>query len=56
MKNWPKARFDEIFERVERKFFIDDSEQYKCVGVRWYGMGAFVRERLLGAEISRKQQ
>jgi hypothetical protein len=33
MKNWPKARFDEIFERVERKFFIDDSEQYKCVGV-----------------------
>src|SRR5215831_3311798 len=56
MKNWHKARFDEIFERVDRKFFIDDSEQYKCVGVRWYGMGAFVRERLIGAEISRKQQ
>jgi len=56
MKTWRVARFDEIFERVDRKFLIDDSEHYKCVGVRWYGMGAFVRERLLGAEISRKQQ
>jgi type I restriction enzyme, S subunit len=56
MKNWGKARFGDIFERIDRKFFIDDSEQYKCVGVRWYGKGAFVRERLLGAEISRKQQ
>ena len=56
MTPWRSARFDEIFERVNRKVFIDDSEQYKCVGVRWYGMGAFVREHLLGAEISRKQQ
>jgi type I restriction enzyme S subunit len=56
MNSWRSARFDEIFERVDRKFLLDDSEQYKCVGVRWYGMGAFVRGRLLGAEISRKQQ
>lgn len=56
MKSWRNARFDEIFDRVDRKFLLDDSEQYKCVGVRWYGMGAFVRERLLGAQISRKQQ
>ena len=56
MKSWRNARFDEIFEPVDRKFLLNDSEQYKCVGVRWYGMGAFVRNRLLGAEISRKQQ
>lgn len=56
MKSWRNARFDEIFERVDRKFLLDDSEHYRCVGVRWYGMGVFVRERLLGAEISRKQQ
>jgi type I restriction enzyme, S subunit len=56
MKTWPTARFDQIFKRIERKFVLDDSAAYKCVGVRWYGLGAFVREHLLGAEISRKQQ
>lgn len=30
MKPWRVARFDEIFQRVDRKFVIDDAEQYKC--------------------------
>lgn len=49
-------RFADLFKRLERKFKVNDSEQYSCVGVRWYGMGAFVREKLLGMDISRKQQ
>jgi type I restriction enzyme, S subunit len=53
---WRLARFDEFLTRVERKFIIDDVSFYDCVGVRWYGMGAFVRERLLGIDIARKQQ
>jgi len=53
---WPAARFDKILRRVERKFLLDDSTTYKCVGVRWYGNGAFVRESLLGMDIARKQQ
>ena len=56
MKSWRNARFDEIFEQVDRRFLLDDSERYKCAGVRWYGIGVFVRESLLGAEILRKQQ
>jgi type I restriction enzyme, S subunit len=55
-KGWHLARFDEFLKRVERKFFLDDSALYDCVGVRWYGNGAFIRERLLGLNISRKQQ
>jgi type I restriction enzyme, S subunit len=35
---------------------IDDANEYATVGVRWYGKGAFVRERLLGADIAAKQQ
>lgn len=50
------ARFDEFLRRVERKFTIDDSVVYSCVGVRGHGIGAFVRERLLGMSIARKKQ
>lgn len=53
---WPIVRFDEILERVERRFVIDDAATYKCVGVRWYGQGAFVRQQLVGADIIRKDQ
>ena len=50
------ARFDEFLRRIERKVILDDSASYNCVGVRWYGLGAFVREQLLGMDITRKQQ
>lgn len=54
--DWRLARFDEIMRRVDRKFTIDDSATYNCVGVRWYGKGTFVREQRLGLKIARKQQ
>ena len=54
---WTLARFDQLMKRVEgRGFWIDDSQTYNCVGVRWYGFGAFVRESVLGLNINRKQQ
>jgi type I restriction enzyme S subunit len=53
---WRLARFDEILKRTDRRFVIDDSASYDCVGVRWYGLGAFVREHQLGMDIARKQQ
>lgn len=55
-QDWRLARFDEIMRRVDRKFTIDDSATYNCVGVRWYGKGTFVREQRLGLKIARKQQ
>ena len=53
---WHATRFDEILERVDRKITIDDGTEYSRVGVRWYGNGAFIRDRLLGDDIARKQQ
>lgn len=53
---WRKCKFQELFNKVDRKFIIDDGKEYDCVGVRWYGKGAFIRTKLLGASISRKQQ
>jgi len=53
---WHVARFDSFMRRVERKVLIDNEHEYSTVGVRWYGNGGFIREKLLGADISRKQQ
>src|SRR3972149_2171658 len=52
----PSVRFGEILERIERKIIVTDTATYSCVGVRWYGQGAFIRSRLAGAEIIRKHQ
>jgi type I restriction enzyme, S subunit len=54
--SWRSARFDEILRRIERRVTLDDGALYSCVGVRWYGLGAFERETLLGMNIARKQQ
>jgi type I restriction enzyme, S subunit len=53
---WRIARFDEVLAKTDRKIVLDNLATYNCVGVRWYGMGTFVRGRLLGLNISRKQQ
>ncbi|HLC30628.1 MAG TPA: restriction endonuclease subunit S, partial [Dehalococcoidia bacterium] len=55
-KGWRLARFTGFLKGIERKIMVDDSAYYDCVGVRWYGLGAFVRERLLGGNITRRQQ
>jgi type I restriction enzyme S subunit len=55
-KSWKLARFDYLLRRVERKILVDDEITYDCVGVRWYGHGAFIREKELGMNIARKQQ
>lgn len=53
---YPKISFDKILTKIDRKFTIDDIEEYSCVGLRLYGKGAFVREIKAGIEIKRKQQ
>lgn len=55
-RGWRLARFDELLERVERRTELDETASYQCVGVRWHGKGAFIRETLFGMEINRKQQ
>lgn len=56
MTKWRQLPFGQLFTRVERKILLNDAAEYSCVGVRWYGLGTFVREKLLGMNILRKQQ
>ncbi len=55
-EGWKRTGFDEILTRVDRKVVIDDAAEYSRVGVRWYGNGAFIRDRVFGTDIARKQQ
>ena len=55
-EEWHRASFRDCLTRVDRKVLVNDATEYECVGVRWYGNGAFVRERRLGMDIARKQQ
>lgn len=48
--------FRDIFKRVERPLEVEDGTEYECVGVKWWGKGAFVREIKFGDEIRKKRQ
>jgi type I restriction enzyme S subunit len=56
IKRAPQVPFERILSRVDRRLQVNDTQEYQCVGVRWYGLGAFVREALPGLRIKRKQQ
>jgi type I restriction enzyme S subunit len=53
---FPILTFDKVMQRVDRRLFINDADEYQCVGVRLYGQGAFIREAKPGSLIKRKQQ
>jgi type I restriction enzyme S subunit len=54
-KEWPKVRLGEVLRQVERPETIDASRVYRLIGVRWYGLGLFVREEKIGADIAAKR-
>lgn len=48
--------FRDLLKRVERPLMVVDGEEYDCVGVRWWGRGAFIRETKPGEQIAKKKQ
>jgi type I restriction enzyme S subunit len=51
---WPKVRLGEVLKPVSRSEAVDSSKEYKLIGVRLDGKGAFLREVVSGAETSAK--
>lgn len=49
-------KLKQILERVQRPIDVRDEIEYACVGVRWWGQGAFVREAKYGHQIKKKRQ
>jgi len=53
---YPIRKFSDVFDSVSRSFVLDDLTDYRCMGIRLYGLGAFVREEKPGMTIKRKKQ
>ncbi len=51
---WPKVRLGEVLKPVSRAEPVDISKEYKLIGVRLDGKGAFLREVVNGAATSAK--
>ncbi len=52
MKHWPTVKLGEVLQRVERQEIVDASKQYRLLGIRLEGQGPFLRETVMGTEIS----
>jgi type I restriction enzyme S subunit len=53
---YPIRTFGDILERIDRSIALDDLADYKCIGIRLYGQGGFIREEKSGISIKRKKQ
>jgi len=51
---WSNCPFASFLTPINRSFSVDDEEEYRLCGVRWYGNGAFIRETKPGKEIKIK--
>lgn len=48
-EGWISCAIGDVVEQVKRVQSLNDNEQYRLLGVRWYGMGAFHRETVTTA-------
>ena len=53
---YPIAYFSDCLQEVRRDLYLEDDEEYDCLGIRLYGNGGFVRETKPGMLIRRKRQ
>lgn len=51
-KPWPKVKLGEILHEVVRAELVDPQREYQTLGVRWYGHGLFVKDKLMGHQIA----
>src|SRR5262249_28188260 len=50
MTKWPLVKLADVLTRVERIEHVDPTKEYRLLGVRLDGAGAFLRERVLGTQ------
>lgn len=51
-KPWPRVKLGEILHEVVRAEPVDPQREYQTLGVRWYGNGLFVKDKLMGHQIA----
>lgn len=51
-KPWPRVKLGEILHEIVRAEPVDPQREYQTLGVRWYGNGLFVKDKLMGHQIA----
>lgn len=51
-KGWSLVRVGQLIRRVEERVRVEAENEYKMVGVKWYGEGTFHRETVRGDSLS----
>lgn len=52
--NTTTAQIADLLDEKSVRKQLDSDQSYRLVGVKWWGMGAFIREQKLGSEIKAK--
>lgn len=51
-KQWPRVKLGEILHEIVRAEPVDPQREYQTLGVRWYGNGLFIKDKLMGHQIA----
>lgn len=51
-EDWSLVRIGELVKQVSLQVRVQKDQEYKMIGVKWYGEGTFNRETVLGQSIS----
>ncbi len=51
-KGWRVARVGDFVQQITERVRVESGKQYKMLGVKWYGEGAFLRETVHGDAMS----
>jgi len=51
---WRWAKLSEVLSRVSRPIQVQSDDIYSFLGVRWYALGPFIRERKPGSKVKAK--
>ncbi len=51
-KHWQNVALASIMKQVERPEPVDAAREYRMLGAKWYALGLYVRETLLGSAIA----
>jgi hypothetical protein len=51
-KDWLRVHVSELVQQVTERIKVEPDQEYRMIGVKWYGEGTFLRETVKGDSIS----
>ena len=51
-RDWVQVKLRDVVEQLRETTAVISHEEYRMIGVKWYGEGTFHRETMRGSQIS----